>query len=122
MLEAPPGNEIGAAFGCGRHKFALLSRFKAGVAQHGGCVRCFCNADDPAMGCILTVIMIMAGYLGAVSVVTTVKWFWFVIAMALFVPVSLLLQEKLHFAVQSLHSCAWHSWACRPSRWNAPGR
>lgn len=35
-----------------------------------------------------TVIMIMAGYLGAVSVVTTVKWFWFVIAMGLFVPVS----------------------------------
>ena len=31
--------------------------------------------------------MIMAGYLGAVSVVTTVKWFWFVIAMGLFVPV-----------------------------------
>ena len=32
-------------------------------------------------------IMIMSGYLGAVSVVTTVKWFWFVIAMCLFVPV-----------------------------------
>jgi len=32
-------------------------------------------------------IMIVAGYLGAVSVVTTVKWFWFVIAMSMFVPV-----------------------------------
>merc|ERR1712216_986576 len=29
-------------------------------------------------------IMIVAGYLGAVSVVTTVKWFWFVIAMSMF--------------------------------------
>ena len=35
----------------------------------------------------LAVIMIVAGYLGAVSVVTTVKWFWFVIAMSMFVPV-----------------------------------
>ena len=32
--------------------------------------------------------MVISGYLGAVSVVTTVKWFWFVIAMGLFVPVS----------------------------------
>lgn len=38
--------------------------------------------------------MIMAGYLGAVSVVTTVKWFWFVIAMAMFVPVSITCDEK----------------------------
>jgi hypothetical protein len=35
-----------------------------------------------------SVIMIIAGYLGAVSVVTTVKWFWFCIAISLFVPVS----------------------------------
>jgi len=33
------------------------------------------------------VLMIMAGYLGAVSVVTTVKWFWFVMGICLFVPV-----------------------------------
>ena len=31
--------------------------------------------------------MIMSGYLGAVSVVTTVKWFWFVIAAVLLVCV-----------------------------------
>ena len=30
--------------------------------------------------------MVFSGYLGAVSVVTTVKWFWFVIGMAVFVP------------------------------------
>ena len=33
------------------------------------------------------VIMIVGGYLGTVSIVTTVKWFWFVISMALFVVV-----------------------------------
>lgn len=31
--------------------------------------------------------MIFAGYMGAVSVVTTVKWFWFLIGIAVFVPV-----------------------------------
>ena len=33
------------------------------------------------------VVMIFAGYMGAVSVVTTVKWFWFLIGIAVFVPV-----------------------------------
>ena len=31
--------------------------------------------------------MITAGYMGAVSVVTTVKWFWFLFGMAMFLPV-----------------------------------
>ena len=31
--------------------------------------------------------MIIAGYMGAVSVVTTVKWFWFLFGMAMFLPV-----------------------------------
>jgi hypothetical protein len=31
--------------------------------------------------------MIVAGYMGAVSVVTTVKWFWFLFGMAMFLPV-----------------------------------
>jgi len=35
----------------------------------------------------VAVIMVFSGYLGAVSVVTTVKWFWFVIGMGVFVPV-----------------------------------
>ena len=34
-----------------------------------------------------TVLMITAGYMGAVSVVTTVKWFWFLFGMAMFLPV-----------------------------------
>ena len=38
------------------------------------------NAND-------TVLMITAGYMGAVSVVTTVKWFWFLFGMAMFLPV-----------------------------------
>lgn len=42
--------------------------------------------------------MIVAGYLGAVSVVTTVKWFWFVIAMGVFVPVSVSPQSFLHLS------------------------
>jgi len=33
------------------------------------------------------VLMITAGYMGAVSVVTTVKWFWFLFGMAMFLPV-----------------------------------
>jgi hypothetical protein len=33
------------------------------------------------------VLMIIAGYMGAVSVVTTVKWFWFLFGMAMFLPV-----------------------------------
>merc|ERR1712127_886419 len=47
------------------------------------------GADGALIAAVIgaDLIMIMAGYLGAVSVVTTVKWFWFVIAMALFVPV-----------------------------------
>eukprot|EP00960_Hanusia_phi_P014743 436707-Hanusia_phi.AAC.4 len=36
---------------------------------------------------LVLVIMIVGGYLGTVSIVTTVKWFWFVISMALFVVV-----------------------------------
>ena len=32
-------------------------------------------------------LMITAGYMGAVSVVTTVKWFWFLFGMAMFLPV-----------------------------------
>jgi bacteriorhodopsin len=32
--------------------------------------------------------MITAGYMGAVSVVTTVKWFWFLFGMAMFLPVT----------------------------------
>ena len=36
-------------------------------------------------GC--AVLMIIAGYMGAVSVVTTVKWFWFLFGMAMFLPV-----------------------------------
>ena len=35
-----------------------------------------------------TVLMITAGYMGAVSVVTTVKWFWFLFGMAMFLPVT----------------------------------
>ena len=41
-------------------------------------------------GCVLldlAVLMITAGYMGAVSVVTTVKWFWFLFGMAMFLPV-----------------------------------
>lgn len=68
------------------------------------------------MGCVLTVIMIMAGYLGAVSVVTTVKWFWFVIAMALFVPVSLLHAHSQYMLCTAAHVTTW---ASRPGR-NAP--
>jgi bacteriorhodopsin len=29
----------------------------------------------------MAVLMIVAGYMGAVSVVTTVKWFWFLFGM-----------------------------------------
>jgi bacteriorhodopsin len=36
---------------------------------------------------MLAVLMITAGYMGAVSVVTTVKWFWFLFGMAMFLPV-----------------------------------
>ena len=36
---------------------------------------------------VLAVLMITAGYMGAVSVVTTVKWFWFLFGMAMFLPV-----------------------------------
>jgi hypothetical protein len=36
---------------------------------------------------LLAVLMITAGYMGAVSVVTTVKWFWFLFGMAMFLPV-----------------------------------
>ena len=36
---------------------------------------------------MMTVLMIIAGYMGAVSVVTTVKWFWFLFGMAMFLPV-----------------------------------
>jgi len=35
----------------------------------------------------VAVLMITAGYMGAVSVVTTVKWFWFLFGMAMFLPV-----------------------------------
>ena len=35
----------------------------------------------------MPVLMIIAGYMGAVSVVTTVKWFWFLFGMAMFLPV-----------------------------------
>jgi len=33
------------------------------------------------------IIMVFSGYMGAVSVVTTVKWFWFLIGIGVFVPV-----------------------------------
>eukprot|EP00282_Hemiselmis_andersenii_P040949 CAMPEP_0172058024 /NCGR_PEP_ID=MMETSP1043-20130122/6631_1 /TAXON_ID=464988 /ORGANISM="Hemiselmis andersenii, Strain CCMP441" /LENGTH=179 /DNA_ID=CAMNT_0012717537 /DNA_START=1 /DNA_END=540 /DNA_ORIENTATION=- len=33
------------------------------------------------------VVMVFSGYMGAVSVVTTVKWFWFLIGIGVFVPV-----------------------------------
>jgi uncharacterized membrane protein len=36
---------------------------------------------------MFAVLMIIAGYMGAVSVVTTVKWFWFLFGMAMFLPV-----------------------------------
>jgi hypothetical protein len=36
---------------------------------------------------MVAVLMITAGYMGAVSVVTTVKWFWFLFGMAMFLPV-----------------------------------
>mmetsp|Transcript_14221 Transcript_14221/g.22118 ORF Transcript_14221/g.22118 Transcript_14221/m.22118 type:complete len:263 (+) Transcript_14221:30-818(+) len=32
-------------------------------------------------------LMVLAGYMGAVSVVTTVKWFWFILGLSLFMPV-----------------------------------
>jgi len=47
------------------------------------------GADGALIAAVIgaDVLMIMAGYLGAVSVVTTVKWFWFVMGICLFVPV-----------------------------------
>jgi len=47
------------------------------------------GADGALIAAVIgaDLIMVISGYLGAVSVVTTVKWFWFVIAMGLFVPV-----------------------------------
>jgi len=39
------------------------------------------------MWLMVAVLMITAGYMGAVSVVTTVKWFWFLFGMAMFLPV-----------------------------------
>lgn len=36
---------------------------------------------------LCAVVMIFSGYMGAVSVVTTVKWFWFLIGLGVFVPV-----------------------------------
>jgi hypothetical protein len=37
--------------------------------------------------CVCAVIMVFSGYMGAVSVVTTVKWFWFLIGIGVFIPV-----------------------------------
>ena len=45
---------------------------------------CRSSSDDLAHNAVL---MITAGYMGAVSVVTTVKWFWFLFGMAMFLPV-----------------------------------
>jgi hypothetical protein len=42
---------------------------------------------DASMWLMVAVLMITAGYMGAVSVVTTVKWFWFLFGMAMFLPV-----------------------------------
>jgi bacteriorhodopsin len=36
---------------------------------------------------IATVVSIFSGYMGSVAVVTTVKWFWFVISIATLIPV-----------------------------------
>ena len=42
---------------------------------------------DASVWLMVAVLMITAGYMGAVSVVTTVKWFWFLFGMAMFLPV-----------------------------------
>jgi bacteriorhodopsin len=50
--------------------------------------------------------MIFAGYMGAVSVVTTVKWFWFLIGIAVFVPV-LYTSESPHQPCKNDPFSAW---------------
>jgi hypothetical protein len=60
--------------------------------------------------------MIIAGYMGAVSVVTTVKWFWFLFGMAMFLPVvyslartfrETVITRKVGFLLHS-RSNPWH--------------
>ena len=47
----------------------------------------FCAYTTLFAHSLFAVLMIIAGYMGAVSVVTTVKWFWFLFGMAMFLPV-----------------------------------
>merc|ERR1719379_3192476 len=75
------------------------------------------------------VLMVYCGYMGAVSVVATVKWFWFLFSCMFFVPVIYALtrlfrnasQDSGHEAVHELYSrLSWLTvvtWSFYPIVW-----
>nr|AHH02156.1 protein 102 [synthetic construct] len=75
------------------------------------------------------VLMIVCGYMGAVSVVTTVKWFWYIFGLIMFIPVvyslarvfrETVLNRKDPEMIQLYGKLAWLTiiiWAFYPVVW-----